>query len=247
MDADTYLAITIKPARLSLTCNLPVRIGTVDYKLIGTYEHTHPMRVLALVRSMLLNGLVGPAICVFQQQADTIFNGLPDAQPTPVNVTSYGQIGVADGHHRLAAVAILDNMGLLKTPNIPVQFVPARQSDIIRMVTSEIGDRPLAPGEQPLGISDIEDCFRHAAQTIPPNLTVHFDVRFQDRSFNWIRLGQPDVVIARSDWLKEQYDLHKLSQIIAVRQFQPDQAGVALAELSSAVGHGASLLPGHTH
>lgn len=207
-------AINIKPARHSDSSDLPVRIALVDYRILGTQEQTHPKRTLRCLLNMLSHGYEGPAISVFQRQTDAIYHELPAAIPTQLALTEYGKLGVADGHHRLATISILDRLHLLKSPIIPAQLLPVRE-DIIRIETTKIDGSPLSSRQKPLTITDIESYFPYPDRTIPPTITTRFEVKFHDGSYDRVRNGQPDVVVSRLSLLEQAYNLDVLQKTIS--------------------------------
>ncbi|HSW79565.1 MAG TPA: hypothetical protein VLG47_02195 [Candidatus Saccharimonadales bacterium] len=209
---EIYKDVRIVPARRSEQCALPVRIALVDYRMVGIHEHAHPARVLAYLQSFLQHGYRAPAVSVFQQQSDKIFSILPNDQPTTVVLQNYGHLGVADGHHRFAAITLLDKLGLLRTATIPVQVIPVRDYDLVRFITKNIGSHLGNHDVQQLAIADIEACFYRHNTAIPENLATMFEVRFYDGTYDRIKLGQPDIVIDRSDLLKNVLDLDKLTE-----------------------------------
>lgn len=147
-----------RPARESRLSKLPLKVVFVDYRQIGTHEHIrHPKAVDELLRSILEHGYQGPPLAVFQAGSDDWF----DRSQTGDTLTpQYGGLGIADGHHRLRAIATLAKQGLLRDPMIPVQLIPGRCPNLVRLAT-------MRPGEEPLPITAIEGCFADPDIAIP--------------------------------------------------------------------------------
>jgi hypothetical protein len=122
---------------------------------------------------------------------------------------------------------LLDQLGLLKTQLVPVQLIPARDQSIIRIGT-------LKDHETPLSVVQIESCFAEPGAVIPPQLTSHFQVSFRDGTWDRVREGQPDVVIAKADFL----DLNRLE--VLARQAQTHHLALGEATLKQL---GSSQLP----
>ena len=94
----------IKQARQSRQTLLAFRIICIDYRLIGTHEDQAQKSEQQVYESMLEKGYNGPPIAVFQFGSDDLFaSGVEDQK---VNV-EYGEIGVADGHHRFKSICRL--------------------------------------------------------------------------------------------------------------------------------------------
>jgi hypothetical protein len=179
-------------ARQSGLSKVPFKAIFVDYRLIGTHEHIrHPEAIHELTKSILKTGYQGPPLAVFQAGSDQWFESASEGQTLHVNV---GDIGIADGHHRLQAISMLDQEGLLQNPFIPVQLVPAHHHDLIRLAS-------MRREEQPLPITAIEACFVEVGAAIPPSGTSHFQSKLKNG--NWVRLAQaqPDIVIDRDHLL----------------------------------------------
>lgn len=180
----------VQPARDSQLAKVPFKVILVDYHEIGSHEHIrHPEAVEQLVGSMLAHGYQGPPLAVFQAGSDDWFDNFKAGQTiTP----RYGELGIADGHHRLQAITILGEQGLLHEPIIPVQIIPGRQPSLVRLAT-------MHAGEEPLPITAIEACFADPGAAIPRAGTTHFQAHLNDGQ--WLRLAQsqPDIVITRDD------------------------------------------------
>lgn len=168
------LSFRVMPARQSGLSNIPFKAIYADYHGIGTHEHIrHPETVEALVEAMVSAVYQGPPLAV---------------------VEAGNRLGIADGHHRLQALKILRQRGLLRDPQVPVQVVPADRTDLVRLAT-------MRSREEPLPLSAITACFTDPDAAIPPSGTTHFQARLNNGK--WVRLAeaQPDIVITRDDLL----------------------------------------------
>jgi hypothetical protein len=185
------LKYSTQPARHSHESAFAFRVVYIDYQRLGTHEEKEPDAEKPVYDSMLARGYFGPLIAVFQAQVDTLFNA---AGPRTHIDHPYGEIGVADGHHRYKAIQRLAHEGLLKSEMIPVQLIAAHKPEIILICT-------LTSDEAPLAIEEIEACFVDPSKAIPI-CSSHFQTRLSNG--NWVRLqeAQPDVIIAKADFLK---------------------------------------------
>lgn len=209
--------VAIKSARLSQHTLLPIRLALAEYRLIGTHENPRPTKLLPVLESILRSGFNGPAVSVLQPKHDELFHSLIGEDIPMLSLKRYGEIGVADGHNRLAVLGLLDQLGLLKNRAIPVQLIPAHDPAVIRIAVK-------SPTEVPLSVDQIAQHFTNPQKTIDPMLTSYFEVRFSDETWGRVRKGQPDVVIARPDFLK----LERLSQL----QQQAKSSSLRLDELT---------------
>lgn len=179
-------------ARQSKKSTLPHKFILTDIKLIGIHEYANKQKLRTILDSILREGYRGPAISVFQVGSDDIYNSLEASdEPQQLRSNQYGQFGIADGHNRLAALIILNDLNLLRSAIIPFQLVPGRLMNIVRIGT-------LNPNEKPLSIEEIEDCFGNRYKVIPPS-TSHFQIRLTNNRWARLREGQPDMVISLED------------------------------------------------
>jgi hypothetical protein len=147
--------------------------------------------VEAVYRSLVGHGYHGPAVAVFCAGDDRRAQGLvPDIRVSE----RYGVIGVADGHHRLGALKLLDERRLLRSPLIVVQLIPAHDTRVVRINHPD-------PSQTPVDIAEVETCFETQANVITP-CDSYFEARLQDGSWVKISDAQPDIVIASQELLR---------------------------------------------
>jgi len=111
-----------------------------------------------------------------------------------INV-KYGDVGVADGHHRFKSIKLLGERGLLKEVYVPVQLIPAHDTEVVRIGT-------LSQEEQPLSIQEIERCFKEPTKVIPL-CTSHFQTKLADGDWQRLQFSQPDLVGKRDDLIED--------------------------------------------
>jgi hypothetical protein len=192
-------------ARKSSLSLLPFKYIWVPIDFIGVHELPNNLRsdqISTVIISFLKNGYRGPAISVIEHGRDAIYDALEKNSDMVLPHLCYGQIGIADGHNRLAALNILKSLHLLRLTYFPVQIIPGRKPDIVTVRTTN-------KGEIPLTIEEIESCFSDANKTIDPNSTSHFEAAFSDNKWRRVREGQPDIVIPKGNMI----DLVKLRRL----------------------------------
>lgn len=145
-----------------------------------------------MLSSLLSNGYRGPAISVLESGNDSIYESLEQNKTKVFDNLRYGQVGIADGHNRLAALRILESLGLLKLKHFPVQIIPGRKPNLVAIRVSK-------EGETPLTIEDIEKCFTDPNEIIDPDSTSHFEAAFLDNKWRRVREGQPDMIINKEN------------------------------------------------
>jgi len=170
---------TITPARDSGLAVFDQKIVLLDQALIGTSERIrHEDSLNEIEASIRERGYDGPVITVFEQHRDDLYNQI-NGRETLSHIT-FGQLGVADGHHRLEAIRRLALRHQLPNMLIPCQLIPAHDPDCIKLAT-------LHDNETPLELTAIEDCFMNPDAIIPPASTTHFQARLKDG--RWVRLA----------------------------------------------------------
>lgn len=177
-----------RPARASNMSTLKPVIVLIDYRKIGTFEDIDVKKLDSLLRSISVNGWNGPAISVFKTCKDD--RTIKDGQ---ILSAQYGEFGVADGHNRLETLRRLDAQGLLKSKIIPVQLIPARNKDVIRIIT-------LNPEDMLFSAEEIEACFSERTKFMPWS-TSHFQAQLKDGSWLRLRECQPDLLIGKLELL----------------------------------------------
>lgn len=177
----------IRAARRSSLATISPKIVYVDYKLIGIHEECKPGWAEVIAAAMQKNGYRGPAISVFQVGSDALYESVSGGEKLDL---SYGDVGVADGHHRLAALVNLRERGLLKEPMIPVQVIPAHDQNKIRTVS-------YIDGVAPTPITAVEMYLRNPSQVFPFGST-HFQTMLSTGEWVPISEGQPDLNIQSS-------------------------------------------------
>ena len=166
----------------------------VDIYKIGTHEianNVHENQTSDVVKSLIKNGYKGPAISVLEASNDNFYNTIPLNTFNKYKV-GYGKIGVADGHNRLTALKELDRQGKLKNRYLPVQIIPARKPEVIKIKV----DNPI---ERIWTIEEIENCFKEENKTMQDSKnTSHFEVAFVDGIWRRLQEAQPDIEIPLS-------------------------------------------------
>lgn len=175
----------LQPARSSDNSLIPVKVIYVDLNLIGTHEAIDDNKFKTVYNSILENGYQGPPISIIEKGQDKIFNDLPDNSNL---IIEYGQVGIADGHNRLAALRVLNEEGKLRESMIPVQIIPGRQPNLVRIAT-------LDEKETPLTINEIENNFTVEQSVIKKISTSHFQGKLSTGGFARIRETQPDMIV----------------------------------------------------
>lgn len=197
--------LILEQARESSLSLLPPKFIFVPLDSIGVHEKPNNLRtdqLIVVLNSLLSNGYRGPAISVLESSNDSIYESLEPNKTKVFDNLRYGQVGIADGHNRLAALRILNSLGLLKLKHFPVQIIPGRKPELVAIRASK-------EEETPLTVEDIEKCFTDPNETIDPSSTSHFEAAFRDNKWRRVREGQPDIVINREDLI----DLEKLRQL----------------------------------
>ncbi len=183
----SVIPYAIKAARHSRLATISTKIIYVDYKLIGIHEECKPGWAEEIAASILKHGYRGPAISVFQVGSDELYESAGEGEKVAL---SYGDLGVADGHHRLAAIINLGIRGLLKDSAIPVQVIPAHDQCKIRTVS-------FMAGAVPTPITAIEAYLRNSTQAFPYGST-HFQTVLTTGEWVPISESQPDMNIQAS-------------------------------------------------
>lgn len=182
----TKIEHAIQQARKSDLAMFPFRLVYVDYRLIGTHEALDTKLERTVYDSILANGYSGPPISVFENGSDRIFTSGIENSPLEIN---YGDVGIADGHHRFKSLTMLGDQGLLRNVFIPVQLIPTHDNEIIRVGTID-------QNEEPLSVAEIEACFADPLQSVPI-CSSHFQTKAADG--HWYKLDhiQPDLHIEK--------------------------------------------------
>lgn len=192
---------TVSPVRRYSDSLISLKIVYVDFRVIGIHEQCKADRALEEERSMLEAGYHGPAISVFQVGSDEIYKNIKLDQQLSLE---YGEIGVADGHHRLAAITQLSQKGLLKSPVIPVQLIPAHDTDVVRCTILPLVDgEAILANEKPMLVEAVEAYFKNPHETIPVDYTTRFQARLKSGEWMWIRESQPDIIIGVEDLISQ--------------------------------------------
>src|SRR5579863_4010618 len=138
------LKYVVDDARSSTKSLLPNLFAYIDYRLIGTHEHTRESNTSTVYKAIQENGYNGPALSVFYVGDD---DELPNLKLGSLIEGEYGVVGIADGHNRLEAIRLLDEKGLLISHYIPVQVIPAHDASIVRISTRDVNDPALPVSE----------------------------------------------------------------------------------------------------
>jgi len=170
----------------------------VDINKIGTHEianNVHENQTFDVIESLIKFGYKGPAISVFETGKDSYYETISQNTFNEFKI-EYGQIGVADGHNRLAALKDLDNQGKLKSRFLPVQIIPARNQSIVKIKVDD-------PKEEIWTIEQIESCFKEKEKTMQDSKnTSHFEIAFMDGVWRRIREAQPDIYIPLDELIR---------------------------------------------
>jgi hypothetical protein len=179
---------SLRAARRSAEAMVPVRIVYVDYRLIGTHEQVMPQEVDRLERQMLEAGYQFAPLAVFQAGSDRLFTTARDNELLRVKL---GEIGVADGHHRLAALRSLSERGRLREPVVPVQLMPAHDETRVRYL--------VLSGEQ-LPLEKVEEIFKAPGHNLPVT-TTRFLTLMKTGDWAYVQDAQPDLLIEPAELL----------------------------------------------
>ncbi|MFO0703792.1 MAG: hypothetical protein U0525_03645 [Patescibacteria group bacterium] len=193
-DKKLTLNFEVLSARYSNQALLPAKYIHVPLSSVGVHEKPNNLRgdqMVSVMISIIAKGFLGPAISVMQFGSDDIYSETKSLDRSIIKDIKFGEIGIADGHNRLAALNVLQELGLFSSKYFPVQIIPGRKPDLVDIRVSR-------DGETPLKISDIEKCFKDRNITINPNSTSHFETFFADGNWRRIREGQPDISIDRN-------------------------------------------------
>jgi hypothetical protein len=188
-------------ARHSIMSQLPRLFAYIDYRSIGTHEPPRENHTKAVYESIIEKGYEGPAIAAFFSFSDEDMHFLePDSYLEDI---PYGTIGVADGHNRLETFRRLDAVGLLRSPIIPVQIVPAHNPRLVRLFDlanphSEKFDTSCASC---LGMLALIDACHVERDMLVDDITACFTGKLTDGVGIRIRCAQPDIVIQRDELL----------------------------------------------
>ena len=191
-------------ARQSPATALPLRLIQADLQEVGTHEPTDLTKLEALLTAFLSQGYQGPPVSVLHRDSDTLFSSLQTEEPLLLTTISYGDIGVADGHHRLQALRVLDWANLLAVRELPFQLVPARNPDIVRLASS-------IPETKPFTLTEIVACFPDE-RTVISDCATYFEARLADGTWQRLQESQPDVHIPLEDLVRIQ-DLSRTQSI----------------------------------
>ncbi len=206
--------ITLRPARHGNMSTLPTKIIFVDEKYIGTHEGIRGHNLLLVLKSILRRGYSGPPIAVIEHGRDHIYQSDKIAPFSYVELIKHGQVGVADGHHRITALRILSSLSLLNLSIIPVQIIPARDSSVVKIAVNK-------QKENIITLADIEKCFPVPEKIMLPSTTT-FKVKLS--TDEWVRLrdGQPDVLIPPTQLFNYQ-KLRQLKENFILSPLQEEQ------------------------
>jgi hypothetical protein len=176
-------------SRQSIHSALPRHIAYIDYRVLGVHELPRDINTNKVYYSILDKGYAGPAISAFyafsDHRLDTTINNSKLHVP-------YGIIGVADGHNRLQALHLLDIQGLLRSPYIPVQLIPAHNAELVSRINVT------NPHDKPLSLAEVESCFADPNRVVSVASSC-FMARLTDNSWIRIRDAQPDITISRGN------------------------------------------------
>jgi hypothetical protein len=185
------LSYSLKQSRHSDQSGFPAKIIYADYRMIGTHEEHWPSEVERFVNEILKDGYTWPPIAVFQTGSDELFKTVKNNDRVELK---FGEVGVADGHHRFAAIGLLGICGLLRDHYIPVQVIPAHDSSLIRNIPDS--------KQSAVSIAEIESRFSDPSNKFPI-MTTRFSTRLKTGEWVPLRECQPDMLIEPDTLVKK--------------------------------------------
>lgn len=190
------ILFSLYPARKSDKSTIQTYLAYFDCHLIGTHEKISKYKFFKLITSFIKLGYYGPPISVIIPDFTqcTIAESNKDLIST-IYPKSYGDVGIADGHNRLAVIKLLYKLKLLTTKYIPMQILPIDSSNLVKIFTN-------SEEEVPLTINQICECFKVEDKIIPPSSTSHFKALLEDGSYVRVRDSQQDLIIKKSDFFR---------------------------------------------
>ena len=183
-ETDNFPPIQIQSARSSENCDMQTKIVFVDMDLIGVHEDTNHEKLKSILVSILRTGYKGPAISIMESANEGLFETATDQ--TQLNITKPFQVGIVDGHNRLAIFKILKLLGILNYQLIPAQLIPV-QSGIVQTAS-------LDTSKAPLSISQIQASNANPNSYLSQSETF-FQIKLRSGEAVRVREGQPDITI----------------------------------------------------
>ena len=198
VDQMEYPYFELCDARRSRESDLPVKVVFVDPYKVGIHEDHDPEKIEPLLRSILKVGFKGPAISVMDSGNLGIHKGVTNGLPLEIDNFD---VGIMDGHNRLAIFKILDRLGVLNHSLVPVQLV---SSDTVLVHT-----RSSREDTMPLPISEVQRINRIDGATLSNQSPSHFRIYLRGGDSVRFRESQPDTIIERDELI----DITKFDEI----------------------------------